>query len=116
MTGLVMPALIRDRSPEVGEIYTQLLNVLKPFGPYDVEEKKTSLHLSRGSAFAGVHPRAKAVLLNIRHAEPIRSKRFRKVEQVSKNRFHSEVLLERVDQVDEELVGWLKAAYDLAAK
>lgn len=116
MAGLTAPALIKERDPIVSAIYNKLVQELRSVGPFDVEEKKTSLHFARGSAFAGVHPRAKGILLNIRHAEPIKSQRFRKVEQVSKNRYHSEVLLENPDQVDHELIGWLKDAYSLSGK
>jgi hypothetical protein len=116
MPGSPMPSLIKERDPVVGEIYGKLIQELKRIGPFNVEEKKTSLHLSRESAFAGIHPRAKALLLNIRHAAPIESGRFRKVEQVSKNRFHSEVLLETAEDVDAELLSWLQGAYHLCGE
>jgi hypothetical protein len=34
-----------------------------------------------------------------------------KTEQVSKNRFHNELKLNSPDEIDEELLGWLKDAY-----
>ena len=86
--------------------------------PVTIETKKTSLHLiagTHGSAFAGVHPQKSAILLNIRSAVPIESPRVRKVEQVSKHRFHNEVLLASPDDVNGELLRWLKAAYELAS-
>jgi uncharacterized protein DUF5655 len=79
-----------------------------------VEPKESSIHLCRKSAFAGLHPRKSAVLLNIRSARPIESDRVRKVEQVSANRFHSELLVQRSEQLDEELFSWLREAAELA--
>jgi hypothetical protein len=38
-------------------LYTDLLTAIKPIGPFREEIKKASIHLVRGSAFAGVHPR-----------------------------------------------------------
>jgi hypothetical protein len=36
-----------------------------------------------------------------------------KSEQVSKNRWHCEVKISNVSDIDEQLIGWLKDAYDL---
>jgi hypothetical protein len=36
-----------------------------------------------------------------------------KTEQVSKNRFHNELKLNSPDEIDEELLGWLKDAHIL---
>ena len=109
-----IPTLIEEHGPVVGTIYQQLIAALDEVGPYTVEEKKTSLHICRKSAFAGVHPRARALLLNLRYHQPIESDRVRNVEQVSKNRYHSEILLDSPDQVDSELIGWLRAAYTVS--
>lgn len=75
--------------------------------------KKTSIHLTRSVGFAGVHPRKSYLYLNIRTAYPIDSPRIAKSEQVSKNRFHNELKLTSPDEIDAELLGWLKDAYAL---
>ena len=79
-----------------------------------IEPKQGSIHLCRKSAFAGLHPRRQAVLLNLRTREPIESGRIRKVERVSANRFHNEMLLESANDLDEELFGWIHGAAALA--
>jgi hypothetical protein len=107
-------ALLQTRAAIVTDIYTRLLSSLRQLGPLDEDPKKTSIHLSHGSAFAGVHPRASTILLNIRTSEAIDSPRIRKMEQVSKNRFHNETLLTSPDDVDSELLTWLEHAYRLA--
>lgn len=101
--------------PIAREVYDAILAAVRKFGPVAVEEKKTSIHLVAGSAFAGVHPRKSGVLLNIRTDAEIRSGRIRKIEQVSKNRFHCELLIVSLEDVDRELIGWLRAAYQLSA-
>jgi hypothetical protein len=111
-------AMFAGRNSQVSEVYERLTSVLRSVGPVTVETKRTSIHLiagSCGSAFAGVHPQKSAILLNIRSPAPIESPRVRKVEQVSKNRFHNEVLLASPDDVNGELLRWLKTAYDLAS-
>jgi hypothetical protein len=59
---------------------------------------------------------ARMMLLNLRLHEPLKSKRIRKVEQISKNRYNCEVILSSESEVDAEIVGWLQDAYRAASK
>lgn len=108
-------SLFAKSEPSVEKTYAAILKAVSKFGDVRAEEKKTSIHLCAKTGFAGVHPRKSAVLLNIRSATPIKSKRIRKVERVSANRFHNEMLLETPKEVDAEVIGWLKSAYALSA-
>ena len=108
-------ALFEGREPVALATYNALFDRLGDFGPFEEQVKSASIHLARKSAFAGVHPRKAAILLVIRTAEPIESPRVRKLERVSANRWHNEMLLSGPDEVDPEVVGWLRNAYGLAA-
>jgi Domain of unknown function (DUF5655) len=100
----------------VKALYEQLLNNMKIFGKIVVEEKKTSFHIKgSGAAFAGVHPRKTYFILNIVAAAPIKSPRIVEVEQVSAHRFHNRVKIEKPEDIDKELLNWLKEAYLLTA-
>jgi len=101
------------KDPIVRSIYNRLLAALQEMGPVREEPKKTSIHLANKSGFAGVHTRRSYLILNIRTDHAIDSPRIVKSEQVSKSRFHQEVRLECPEQVDVELVDWLRAAYAL---
>jgi len=101
------------KDENVQAIYTRLLEVMRTLGPVKEEPKKTSIHLVRNAGFAGVHPRKSYLYLNLRTDYPIDNPRITKTEQVSKNRFHNELKLNSPDEVDEELIGWLKDAYTL---
>src|ERR1043166_4734629 len=89
------------------DIYTAIVAGLQArIGPHLALEdaKQTCVHIiagTEGTAYAGLHPRKGAVLLNIRLQTPVKSKRVRKVEQVSKNRCHCEVLLTAASDVDD---------------
>jgi len=50
----------------------------------------------------------------LRSATDIASRRIAKNERVSANRWHLEIRLERPEDVDRQLISWLKAAYALA--
>ncbi len=104
---------IGTASPEASALYRRLLAALQPLGTFHEEVKKTSVHLTRGSAFAGVHFRRSHLLLTIKSEVSIDSPRIVKAEQVSKNRWHCEVKVSTGAEIDREVIAWMKTAYDL---
>lgn len=103
-----------NREPEVKAIYAAILDAAHKLGPVREDPKKTSIHLVRDSAFAGVATRKSALMLTLKAAADNHSERIAKREQASANRWHLEIKLESRKDVDRELIGWLKNAYDLA--
>ena len=99
----------------VRAIYQRLIEVARAFGPVAEEPKKTSIHLVRHTAFAGVAMRRSSLILTLESAIDIRHPRIQKREQTSAHRWHLEVRLEKPAQIDRQVTTWLKAAYDLAA-
>ncbi len=104
-----------ELTAEVKDLYGRLLAELNKFGKITVEEKKTSFHIKSGAAFAGVHPRKQYFILNIVSTAPIKSARIVEQQQVSAHRFHNRVKIEKVEDINKELLGWLKEAYLLTA-
>lgn len=102
------------RDPAVRAIYDALLGASRRFGSVTEDPKKTSIHLNRRTAFAGVATRKEALVLTIKAPSDIKSARIHKREQVSAKRWHLEVRLVDPDEVDSELTKWLAAAYALS--
>jgi hypothetical protein len=109
-----LDALFAGKDAIVRAIYTRLLDVVQTFGPFREEPKKISIHLVNTSGFAGIHPRKSFLYLNVRMDRPLQSERVAKSEQVSKNRYHNEFKIITPEEVDDELIGWLKEGYWLA--
>ncbi len=108
-------ALFARSDPSAPRTLGILFSALRGVGPYRIEPKKTSLHLNGPkSAFAGVHPRKTGFVLNLRTGTPIESDRIRKVERVSANRFHNELFITDPKEIDEDLLSWLRDAYQLS--
>jgi hypothetical protein len=103
------------RAPEVRDIYDALVAASRAWGDVEEDPKKTSIHLNRRTAFAGVATRKDAVVLTLKSKTDIKSQRVAKREQVSAGRWHVEVRLTSVSDVDAELKRWLKAAYQMSA-
>lgn len=103
-----------NKDPAVRALYDQLIALLRTFGPVQEDPKKTSIHLNRKSALAGVETRKDALLLNLKSDHPIKSQRIEKTEQISAKRFHHKVRISAPEDFDEQLKTWLKEAYMLS--
>ena len=86
MTKTAVAAHFKGRAPLVREIYDRLIGAAEQFGPVKQDPKKTSIHLARRTAFAGVATRKDALILTLKSASDIRSPRIIKREQASANR------------------------------
>lgn len=110
-------ALTKIKEGEVtSALYAELSEKLQELGAFEVEVKQSSLHITNGRAFLGIHPRKNALLINIVSDKPITSTRLKKTEKVSANRYHNELIVDDVTQIDNELMSWLSDAYALTIK
>jgi hypothetical protein len=103
-----------NKDPSVRLLYDRLVALIRKFGPIEEDPKKTSIHLNRNSALAGIETRKDCLLINIKSNRPIKSPRIEKAEQVSSKRFHHKVRISSPEDLDEELQTWLKEAYLLS--
>ena len=101
-------------APPVRATYDAVLAAARSLGPVREEAKKTSIHLVRSSAFAGVVARSNGLVLTLKAAKKVNSSRVRRAEQTSLNRWHLEIPLATANDVDAELRAWLQQAYELA--
>lgn len=103
-----------NKDPSVRALYDQLIKVVKGFGTIEEDPKKTSIHINRKSALAGVETRKDCLLLNIKSDHAIKSPRVEKAEQISSKRFHHKVRITSLKDFDDELKGWLMHAYTIS--
>jgi hypothetical protein len=102
-------------TPEVRAIYQEILRAARAAGSFEADPNQSSIHLRRGTVFAGVTPRKDALILTIKSDTDIRSKRIFKRQQASARRWHLEIRLDDPKQVDRQLKGWLKSAMALSS-
>src|ERR1700729_2788659 len=101
---------LKDKAPEVGVIYERLILELRKFGPLKIEPKKTSIHLGNRFGFAGVYTRKNYINLEVHLNYKLTSQRVNKVEQASANRYHHTIKLTNTNEIDSELLNWLRQA------
>lgn len=104
----------QGRTASVVGTYAAILKAARALGAVKEEPKMTSIHLVRDSAFAGVATQKAALVLTLKSDRDVASKRVRKREQTSANRWHLEIRLEKPGDVDREIQGWIEHAYSLA--
>lgn len=103
-----------DKPAEIRELYDRLVALVERFGPVEQDPKKTSIHLNRRTAFAGIAVRKAHLILTIKSDRPPSSPRIFKSQQTSASRWHHEVKLTTPKDLDAEMRQWLKAAYELS--
>src|SRR3954468_12475874 len=106
--------VFEGKEPQVKAIYERLVNALKVFGAVKEAPKQTSIHLEKNSGFAGVHPRKSYINLEFRTDYKIDDLRIVRHQQLSARRFEHTVKLDDENAIDEQLLKWLKDAYDLS--
>lgn len=104
---------LEKNDPIVGELYWELIEKLQQFGPLKIEPKKTSIHLLNRFGFAGLYTRKNFINLEVHLNYKLTGPRIIRFEQASANRFHHTVKIASVQDIDEELLSWLKEAYEL---
>src|SRR5687768_12510358 len=109
-----LDALFEGRTPELRAVYERLIAALREFGPVREAPKQTSIHLEKNSGFAGIHPRKNALNLEFRTDYPIENPRVVRQQQLSARRYEHTVKLERAEDIDEQLIAWLRDAYNLS--
>jgi predicted DNA-binding protein (MmcQ/YjbR family) len=102
------------RSAHVLAIYRKIVDDSSALGPVAEDPKKTSIHLNRRVAFAGVQTRKDALILTLKADRDIKHRRVHKTEQTSANRWHFEVRLTSPEEVDDQIRRWIQSSYELA--
>ena len=102
------------KSAHVREIYSSVLAACREFGPVEEDPKKTSIHLNRKSAFAGVATQRDSLILTVKSASQIVDPRIRKSEQASARRWYNYIKVSAPDEVDRPLIRWLRDSYEIS--
>jgi hypothetical protein len=110
-TDEVIEALYADREPPLRSIHDSLMAVVQQFGPYEIAPKKGYVSLRRKRQFAMIGPASKGrveVGLNMKGVEATA----RLLSQPAGGMCQYKVYLTTVAEVDKDLIGWMKQAYD----
>ena len=110
-----MTDAIARADPALQRVYARLLKAVQALGRVVEGRGEQSVLLRSHGRFLGVHPKRDCLDLQIVTDHVIRAARVMKVDPVSARRFHVHVRIASQKEVDAELMGWLREAYDLMA-
>jgi hypothetical protein len=114
MTPISVDDHFAGKPADMKATYDCLVAALRTFGLVKEASKQTSIHLEKNSGFAGVHPRKDYFSLEFRTDYPIDNPRIIRKPQLSARRYEHTVKLAKASDVDDQLLQWLKDAYDLS--
>lgn len=99
-------------------IYDRLREVITALGPeVSVGVRKTMVGFSMGRQFACTHPgAAKRLDLSLALPDYVPTERLKEAKATAMGRINRVVGLSSPDEIDAEVLGWIKAAYDLAPR
>lgn len=108
-----VPELI-EGNPSRVYVYAALTELIGKLGAFEIEEKKTCLHLVRnGKAFVGVHPRKAGLRLTLVSTQEIEDPRILKSQRASKNRVYNDLQISSISDLDSSVKVWIRDSYGL---
>lgn len=116
------PAGPLDGHPLAESVYKKVHGCLEALGPFDVRTTKSQIAFRRKRGFAYLwqpgryltNPDAE-IVLSIALGREVRSDRFKEVVNPAEHHWMHHLEIHDPDDVDEEVVGWLREAFDRAA-
>lgn len=116
------PADLLEGHPLAASVYDKVRERLAELGPFEVRTTKSQIAFRRRRGFAYVwlpgryleHPDAE-VVLSIALGRHDRSMRFKEVVHPAPKHWMHHLEIHSPDDVDDEVVGWLREAADRAA-
>ncbi len=104
----------RGKPTSLKEIFDLLLTKLKRYGPVRIDAVKSSINIAGKRHFAGVNVRKDSLNVGFLMNRELRDERIFRSQSLGGKRFGHVVKLGRIEDVDAQLMGWLKEAYSLS--
>ena len=106
----------RAASPEARDLYHRFVSILRSFGRVTADPKGSGISFQVRARFVFVEFRATAIDARIWLKRRVDHPRFRKVETITARDHVHYLRIERPEELDDEVRGWLAEAYEVGAQ
>lgn len=116
MPGAKVAPLFVNRDMIVRQMYDRLVALMERFADVDADpDPKTETVIFRGTApFMAIKPLQSTLRLSVMSAQPIESPRIRKCSRSAPGRFNNQIDVASPYELDDEILAWIRTAYDLS--
>jgi hypothetical protein len=105
-----------EGKPEAKALFDMLFSKLETFGPVRADAVKTSINLISKHHFGAVYPGKKGLRLGFVLHRKVEDDRITRHEWVGGDKWGHQVRLSNPNDIDDQLLGWLREAYEEAAR
>lgn len=99
------------KSHEIRELVYQLISKLETFGEIELNPVKSVIQVKAGATFLSIKPKKDYVELEFQLGEEIDEFPIHRTIRISGNRVLHFLCLQTVDDINDQLIRWLKASY-----
>lgn len=97
-------------------LFKKLKKELKTIGPFKIESLPCCIHFVNDFTFAATYALKNKIRVTFAISKEIKHKRIYRTTKMSTNRFLHAVDIEKENQINKQLLSWLKGAYTLKKK
>jgi|WetSurMetagenome_2_1015567.scaffolds.fasta_scaffold99413_3 hypothetical protein len=103
------------RSPELKQLYDKLIKEISAFGPLQVNILRNAITIAGKSTFMAFKTRSEYAEIEILSDKEINEFPIYKTFRVSRSRVALFIRVQSPDEIDTQLISWLKHAYEMVA-
>ena len=104
------------KDPRLKEIFESLIRKLKTTGPLRVDAVESTINLVSRHHFGGIAIRRDYLRVSFIADHEVRDRRIVRAEKVGDHRVNHSVVVRPLDDLDDQLIGWLAEAQALQAR
>ena len=104
----------QNKSPDIIALFDTLIDQVNEFGTFKIEPVKDAIILRRSAAFITIRIQKACLDFSFKMDEHIEEFPVYKSLQLSAHRWSHAVKIETLDELDSQLIGWLRRAFELA--
>ena len=101
-------------NPGVRALYDSLIRIVSTFGPVDIRVGSYIVSLRNLSTFMSIFPERNHLTITFIRDEALDEFPVYQTYQQSKNRWANHIKIESREEIDDQLIGWLKEAFVLS--